>query len=1059
VAAPRDDGGDDVANAETMVSGERRISANVEPLPLDSEPGRYQLIELLGRGGMGEVYKAYDPQLGRHVALKIMRDTGPQLAASLVSEARAQARVEHANVCKVYGVGELNGRPFIALQYIEGKTLREAAMDMSREQRIRVLLKVADALHAAHRQGLVHRDVKPSNILVEKTEKGWHPYVTDFGIARLVDAPGLTKTGTATGTPLYMAPEQARGGETHRIDRRTDVYALGVTLYELLSGKRPFEGDTSLSVILKVLHEEPVPLRSVEPSVPVDLETVTMKCIEKDPARRYDSARALAEDLQCWLDGEPIHARRSSLGYRLAKRARKHIALLSALTLVLVAGVTLAAYAWHARRMAGEQARLAHTFGQEVERNDAIARYAAMLPLHDTRRERSIIEQRMADLETRIHQLGTVAEGPGRYALGRGWLMLDRPEDARRELERAWQSGYRAPEVSYALGVALAQLYQAALAVPQRAGDPELQQKRRAELETSLRDPALQHLKAASELQLEAPEYVEGLIALYEGRYAIALEKARAAQARVPWMYEAHTLEGDIHYTAAKDRSNKDPQAALAELERAGEAYRGAVEIAHSSARALQGECRRWVLAAEILGDLDRSPADCAETAVRVCGQALVARPGMVDVYADEVDALIKLANYNLGHNADPLADWDRAARLADDALKANPNDVRALLAVGRVEKARANYGAEHGEDPRPRVEHVARVTAAALAREPNSFDAHLLASDMGLTRGDWESGHGIDPRKSYDAAAEAGRQAIAIAPNAFKTHNTLGLAYLDKGIWEGISGLDPTEDLMQAVRNYEKVVEVSPNVDYGYANLCVTWQTLAEYQLLKRVDPMPALKKSLAACEKATAIDPNWAGTPLNAACVHKDMAAWLRQANLDPTAELTQARAGIKVALAIDHTYPDGYHTLGDIELLAARWAADHGQNQAAALFETSRKQLEHALDLNSNDADTLRGLAEMHRWRAAWRESRHERADEDIRAGLSRSAQALAINPRLGAAAMQEAALHLLAAHAVTGDARKHEIESARATLAHALSLNANLDREAKPISDELAKLGSL
>src|SRR4051812_41918745 len=372
-----------------MTSGEHPKLSDVSSGPIEIDSERYQLLELLGRGGMGEVHKAWDPRLGRHLALKVMREATPEQAVRLVSEARSQARVDHPNVCKVYGVGELaNKLPFIALQFIEGKTLSAVAKEMTREERIAIIRDVADALHAAHRQGLVHRDVKPSNILVEKRESGWHPYVTDFGIARELDAPGLTKTGAITGTPLYMAPEQARG-QAAQIDRRTDVYGLGATLYELLCGRRPFEAENTLDVMWKLLNEDVVPLRKIDPSIPVDLETIVGKCLEKEPARRYESARALADDLKAWIDGDPIHARRTSLAYRILKVARKHTAMVSAGAVLLVAAVAGGAYALHARTVAAEQARLANAFGQEVERNDAVARYAALLPLHDTGKERA----------------------------------------------------------------------------------------------------------------------------------------------------------------------------------------------------------------------------------------------------------------------------------------------------------------------------------------------------------------------------------------------------------------------------------------------------------------------------------------------------------------------------------------------------------------------------------------------------------------------------------------------------------------------------------------------
>ncbi len=1038
-----------------MVSGEHPVPTSTIPASLPIENERYQIVELLGRGGMGEVHKAWDPRLGRHVALKIMRSATPEQAARLVFEARAQARVEHANVCKVYGVGELNGMPFIALQFIAGETLRERAPRMTREQRIAVMRDCADALHAAHRQGLVHRDVKPTNILIEATEAGYKPFVTDFGIAREIDTPGLTKTGMAQGTPLYMAPEQARG-ETHRIDRRTDVYGLGVTLYELLSGRRPFEGETSLGVILKVLHEEPPPLRSVDPSIPLDLETITMKCLEKDPARRYDTARALALDLQSWLDGEPIQARRARLGYRLARRARKHLALLSTATVLVVGGASMAGYALHARRAAAEQARLAHAFGQDVERNDAIARYAALLPLHDTRRERAIIEKRMAALERRTSELGALAEGPGRYALGRGYLVLERPDDARRELERAWQAGYRTPEVSYALGLAFGQQFQRALADTPHTADKELDAARRAELERRFRDPALAHLKNAVGLAIEAPEYVEGLIALHERRYPIALDKARAAQAQVPWMYEAHTLEGDIHLTIAKEQWAKgEPDDALTEVDRAGLAYRTASQMAHSSASALAGDCRRFLLQAEILGDRDRSPAEAVKGALAACGAALQASPDDTALYADEVDGYLELARFDSGHNGDPRPAWSEAARIADEALHIDATDVRALLAVGTVEKSRANYELEHGEDPRPRLERAITYAREAERRDPRSFDALGLECDAWTERGDWEGSHGVDPRAAYDTAAETGLKALALSARGFKGYNSVGLAYLSRGMWELNDGLDPQPALALATRTYDKVVEVSPKVDYGYSNLCATWQTLGEYQIKRGVDPTAALARAVSTCEKAIVIDPNYAGTYLNLGCAHFDVAVWQRDQNVDPSVELELARGQMRRSLEVDHAYEFAFRYLGEVELLAARWATDHAGAPAAG-FELARSSFERALAINDKNAETLRELAELHRWRAAFKATHHQSIDADVRAGLQRAAEALKVNPRLGAAALQAGALHLTVARAATGPARRDAITRAKEALARALGLNLNLERETRPLLDEARRL---
>jgi len=272
---------------------------------------------------MGEVYKAWDKGLQRYVALKYLRFDDPELVERLFREARAQARIDHPGVCEVYEVGEEDGRPFIAMQYVEGPQLDEAARDMTLEQKVLIIKQVAEAVSAAHAAGLIHRDLKPANIKIEETDDGrLRPYVLDFGIAREQEVSGLTITGQILGTPGYLSPEQARG-DTAALDRRTDVFSLGVILYELLGGRSPFAGDSDAEVLVNLLEGEPLPLRRAAPNVPRDLETVVMTCLEDRRDRRYQSARELAGDLGRFLDGEPIQARPISLISRFVRRSRR----------------------------------------------------------------------------------------------------------------------------------------------------------------------------------------------------------------------------------------------------------------------------------------------------------------------------------------------------------------------------------------------------------------------------------------------------------------------------------------------------------------------------------------------------------------------------------------------------------------------------------------------------------------------------------------------------------------------------------------------------------------
>jgi len=295
----------------------------------------------IGSGGMGEVFKAWDPDLERHVALKYLRHDDPVLVERLMREARAQARIDHPSVGKVYEVGEDDGRPFIAMEFVDGKPLDDAAAGLSLEHKVLLVKKVAEAIQAAHAAGLVHRDLKPANILVVDHDGEPHPFVLDFGIARIEEVAGLTMTGQVIGTPGYLSPEQARG-DLRAVDRRTDVFSLGVILYELLGEARPFKGDSNVEILLSLMAADPPALRSINPDVPRDLETVVMTCLEKEPERRYPSARALAEDLGRFLNGEPVEARPVGLGERLIRKARKNPFTASAIAAALLALLALA---------------------------------------------------------------------------------------------------------------------------------------------------------------------------------------------------------------------------------------------------------------------------------------------------------------------------------------------------------------------------------------------------------------------------------------------------------------------------------------------------------------------------------------------------------------------------------------------------------------------------------------------------------------------------------------------------------------------------------------------
>ncbi|MBI3854193.1 MAG: protein kinase, partial [Planctomycetes bacterium] len=292
----------------------------------------------------GVIYRARQRSLNRTVALKMIL-SGEFASADAIQrfrvEAEAAASLDHPNIVPIYEVGEESGHHFFSMKLIEGEILsrriRERPMDSAASARL--VATVARAIHYGHQRGILHRDLKPSNVLVTTDGK---PYVVDFGLAKRVEAgEALTRTGDIMGTPSYMAPEQMEGRST--FTTAVDVYGLGGILYELLTGQPPFRGDTLAAIMRKVMEDEPAAPRSLRPGIDADLETIALKCLEKNPVKRYASADLLAEDLERWLAGEPILARPVTTWTRGLKWARRRPAAAALLAVSLLAAALMSA--------------------------------------------------------------------------------------------------------------------------------------------------------------------------------------------------------------------------------------------------------------------------------------------------------------------------------------------------------------------------------------------------------------------------------------------------------------------------------------------------------------------------------------------------------------------------------------------------------------------------------------------------------------------------------------------------------------------------------------------
>jgi WD40 repeat protein/tRNA A-37 threonylcarbamoyl transferase component Bud32 len=417
------------AKSDSAIRGLRRVFAgqavstplgSAHPSVADAGAGQapprvagYEILGELGRGGMGVVYKARQERPARLVALKMLRGgahADPQRRARLLAEAGAIARLQHPHIVQVFEVGEYDGSdgplPFLVLEHVAGGNLanRLAGTPQPPRQAALLVRTLAEAVHHAHGKGVIHRDLKPANILL--TEEGT-PKINDFGLARQPDQ-DLTASGAVLGTPSYMAPEQA-GGDRRQVGPAADVYALGAILYEMLTGRPPFRGADVMETLVQVRTQEPVPPARLNPQVPRDLDTVCLKCLEKEPRQRYGSAGELGDDLERFLGGLPVRARPASRGERMRRWSRRNPALaaltaaVGLLLAVLLAGSLTAA--WRLNRTA-ERA-------QQAERDAKDRLFEALLTRVQSGRAGGRPGQRFASLEA-IRQAVEIAREQGR---------------------------------------------------------------------------------------------------------------------------------------------------------------------------------------------------------------------------------------------------------------------------------------------------------------------------------------------------------------------------------------------------------------------------------------------------------------------------------------------------------------------------------------------------------------------------------------------------------------------------------------------------------------------
>ncbi|MBI4613580.1 MAG: protein kinase, partial [Planctomycetes bacterium] len=804
------------ALAPAVPSVTRSVSRSGRALP--DFPG-YVILDELGHGGMGIVYQARQTALGRDVALKVLiagEDATASTLARFEREARAAARLQHPNIVQVHDVGRRGAFHFFTMQLVVGRPLSKAIREglISPRQALELTQKVALALDYAHAQGVIHRDVKPQNIILD-----WRgePLLADFGLAKDVRSEELTALGESIGTPTYASPEQL-GGETDRVGPRSDVYSLGATLYQLLTGQPPFVGDTLFSVIQQVLMEEPVPPRRIRANLHRDIETICLKAMEKEASRRYATAREFADDIGRYLEGEPILASTAGRFERSWRRVRRYPLVFGLAAAVLIASVTTGALWW-----------------KRVQDRTTAERERAELIRNAREREEAATRERDRLVSDALERLRVTGDALVEASLARRALG-DLP-GSRKYAEFLWPAveelKERAPH----------------LAEPWYHEGRMLRALQREEPAEQSQDEAVRLARrpdatAGGRALLASALYERGVLRMLRWLRRLAEKRTAILQAR-----------------SAGRRPEDAPPETPTEQD---------VDASHPEVK----DVKR--LAAE---DLDEVPR-IAQAGV-VLSTAAVALSSYLKG-ARNAEALLRLAlkedRYRvevydaLASLAEARGDPEEAARIYEEGHQADRGYLPHLFnEAAQLRRA----AAAHPERAIGLLGRAMEAADAALSLDPDSPAAWVSKSAMLIGQGDawWASGAEGQAEAAYEAALHAAERALSLDPRCAEAAVNQASVHLSLGDAKAARGEDPSDEYQKALAGFDWVVSSLPRFAVAVHNQAKAHQSLGDAKRARGEDASDEYRKALAGYDNALSLEPRSEEAAIGQGNVHQSL------------------------------------------------------------------------------------------------------------------------------------------------------------------------------------------